>query len=210
MAEIKIEKKKPIWPWILLALVILALLYFLVFANDDGDIDDVDDTEQVQEDTAWENDTTTTWESETDTTAWNNQGDGVQGYLTYIEDDQRMGVDHQYTNNAIIRLMNAVQAKADELNYDVSADMQEVRQDAEAIQRDPSATTHANKIKDAGTKLANVIEGMQQEHFPNLSSDAEEVKTAAQNIDTSTQTLEQRDQVKKFFDEAGDILRKMS
>ncbi len=65
MAEIKIEKKKPIWPWIILVLVILALLYFLVFADDDDDKDDMDDmnTEQVEEETAWEDDTdTTTWE----------------------------------------------------------------------------------------------------------------------------------------------------
>lgn len=207
MAEIKIEKKKPIWPWIILALVILALLYFLVFADDDnGEIDDVE-TEQVEEGAVWQDEEeTTTWETETDTAT----GEGVQAYLTYISDNNRMGVDHEYTNNAIIQLMNAVQAKANELNVDINADIQAVRQDAQAIQRDPTATTHANKIKDAGTKLANVIEKLQKEKFPNLSSDAQEVKTAAQNINASTQTLEQKDQIKKFFDEAGDVLRKMS
>lgn len=210
MAEIKIEKKKPIWPWIILALVILALLYFFVFADDDNDdMEDVN-TEQVEESTAWDDDTdTTTWDNETNTD-WDNTGQGVAGYLTYISDNDRMGVDHEYTNNAIIQLINAVQAKADEMNYDISADMQAVRQDAQEIQRDPTATTHANKIKDAGTKLANVIEKMQMENYPNLSTDAQEVKTAAENINPSTETLQQRDQIKKFFDEAGDVLRKMS
>jgi hypothetical protein len=33
MAEIKIEKKKPIWPWIVAVLIIAALLYF-VFLKD--------------------------------------------------------------------------------------------------------------------------------------------------------------------------------
>lgn len=33
MAEIKIEKKKPIWPWIVVVLIIAALLYF-VFLGD--------------------------------------------------------------------------------------------------------------------------------------------------------------------------------
>jgi hypothetical protein len=217
MAEIKIEKKKPIWPWIVLALVILALLYFFVFANDDNDdLDDDMNTEQVEEGTVWDEDTTT-WDTQTDTTNWNRQGDtmsaagqGVDGYLSYISDNNRMGVDHQYTNNAIIRLMNAVQAKADEMNYDISADMQSVRQDAQEIQREPMATTHANKIKDAGTKLANIMEKMQKEKFPNLASDVQDVKTAAQNINTTTPTLDQRDQIKKYFDEAGDLLRKMS
>ena len=210
MAEIKIEKKKPIWPWIILALVILALLYFLVFADDDND-DDMDEieTEQVEEGTVWEDDTdTTSWETETDNLG--TTGAGVEAYLAYISDDAKMGIDHQYTNNAIIELMNAVQAKADEINYDISADMQEVRAEAQAIQQDPMALTHANKIKSAGTKLANIMEKMQKDQFPNLSQDVSEVKTAAQNINESTPTLDQKDQIKKFFDEAGDVLEKMS
>jgi hypothetical protein len=209
MAEIKIEKKKPIWPWIILVLVILAILYFLVFADDDDDLDEVE-TEQVEE-TTWEEEDaeTTTWEDQTDTTEWDTSG-GVEGYLAYISDQEKMGIDHQYTNNALIELINAVQAKADEMNFDISADMESVRQEAQAIKSDPMALTHANTIKSAGTKLANVMEKMQMEEFPNLSSDVTEVKTAAQNIEGSTPTLDQKDQVKMFFDEAGDLLKKMS
>lgn len=33
MAEIKIEKKKPLWPWIVVVLLIAALVYF-VFLRD--------------------------------------------------------------------------------------------------------------------------------------------------------------------------------
>jgi len=33
MAEIKIEKKKPIWPWIVVALIIGALIYY-IFVSD--------------------------------------------------------------------------------------------------------------------------------------------------------------------------------
>jgi hypothetical protein len=207
MAEIKIEKKKPIWPWIILVLVILAILYFLVFA-DDGDDDDIDDvtTEQVEEETTWEDDTeTTTWEEESDSI-----GQGVQSYLTYISDESKMGIDHEYTNNALIELMNAVQAKADDMNYDISADMESVRMEAKKITEDPMATTHANTIKSAGTKLANILQKMQQEKFPNLNNDVQEVMTAAKNIKGSEQTLNQKDQVNKFFNKAGDLLRKMS
>ncbi|MCY2688126.1 hypothetical protein [Salinimicrobium sp. TH3] len=209
MAEIKIEKKKPIWPWIILVLVILAILYFLVFADDDDDLDEVE-TEQVEE-TTWEEEDaeTTNWEDQTDTTDWDTS-EGVEGYLAYISDQEKMGIDHQYTNNALIELINAVQAKADDMNYDISADMETVRQEAQAIKSDPMSLTHANTIKSAGTKLANVMEKMQKEEFPNLSSDVTEVKTAAQNIEGSTPTLDQKDQVKKFFDEAGDLLKKMS
>ncbi len=34
MAEIKIEKKKPIWPWILVILLILAAIYFFWYSSD--------------------------------------------------------------------------------------------------------------------------------------------------------------------------------
>ena len=204
MAEIKIEKKKPIWPWIILVLVILAILYFLVFADDDNEeVEDVN-TEQIEEEeTTWEEEADTTWQEQANTGA-------VAGYLSYVADESRMGVDHQYTNNALIELMNAVQAKADSMNYDISADMQQVRQQAQKIQQDPAALTHANTIKDAGMQLANILQNMQEEEFPQLSSDVEEVKTAASNIDGSKQTLNQKDQVNKFFNEAADVLRKMS
>lgn len=45
MAEIKIEKKKPVWPWILVGLIILVVIFFLVFANEDDNEIDTDDTE---------------------------------------------------------------------------------------------------------------------------------------------------------------------
>ena len=220
MAEIKIEKKKPIWPWIVLILVILAILYFLVFANDDeaDDMDDMDDIEQIEEDEAvWDDADTTSWEEETDTTGWEMTRDTlgtsetiVTGYLTHVADSTKMGEDHQYTNMALLKLMDAVQAKAEEIDFDISADMAQVKKDAKAIEDNPMATTHANKIKDAGTKLANILEKMQQQKFPNLSKDVQEMKTAISKVDGSVQTLQQKEQIKKFFKEAADVLEKMS
>ncbi|MEP6260425.1 MAG: hypothetical protein ABJ092_02520 [Gillisia sp.] len=48
MAEIKIEKKKPVWPWILIGLIILAVVFFLVFANEDDD-EFNEDTDELRE-----------------------------------------------------------------------------------------------------------------------------------------------------------------
>ncbi|SHL74876.1 hypothetical protein [Flavobacterium saccharophilum] len=33
MAEIRIEKKKPIWPWIALVLIIGAIIYYVYFTD---------------------------------------------------------------------------------------------------------------------------------------------------------------------------------
>ena len=48
MTEIKIEKKKPVWPWIV-ALVLIAAMVYFVFLKDDG--------MQIQNSTETENNT---------------------------------------------------------------------------------------------------------------------------------------------------------
>ncbi|MDT0691613.1 hypothetical protein RM549_17610 [Salegentibacter sp. F188] len=205
MAEIKVEKKKPIWPWIIAALVILAILYFLFMDGNDDEVTDDYNEEQVVDTTYNE---TNTLEDNRDMPA--DTTGGVAGYLSHIGDKSRMGIDHEYTNNALIYLMNAVQAKANDLNVNIDADMQQIRQEAEAITRDPMATNHADKIKSAGNSLTNVIENLQQDEYPDLSQDVQEVRTAVEDIDPSVLTLEQKDEVNTFFDEAGDVLNKMS
>ena len=49
MAEIKVEKKKPVWPWILLILIIViaAALYFIGDTEDDSIDDAMDEMEEV-------------------------------------------------------------------------------------------------------------------------------------------------------------------
>lgn len=207
MAEIKVEKKKPVWPWILAGLILLAILYFLVFAGDDENDMEETNTEQVQDTTYQENNT---WQDQRNDTLSSTSNQGVSAYLSHVGDKSRMGIDHEYTNNALIHLMNAVQSKADELNINIDADMQQVRQEAQEITQNPQATNHANKIKSAGEKLTDVLRKLQEERFPNLSQDVEEVRTAVQNIEPSTLTLEQKDQINMFFNEAADVLRNMS
>lgn len=206
MAEIGIEKKKPIWPWIILVLVILAILYFL-FAGGDDDMDNMDDTntEQVVDTTTWDNemqDTTDAWDSD-DTL-------GVSGYISYVGDKSRMGIDHEYTNNALIRLMDAVESKAREENVNIDAEMQEIRQQANEVTQDPMATDHANIIKDAGSKIVDALQKIQQEKYPDLSQNVEELRSSLQEIDPSVQTLEQKEEVNSFYDKAADVLQKMS
>ncbi|CAM3549080.1 hypothetical protein [Flavobacterium chungbukense] len=54
MAEIKIEKKKPVWPWIVAILLIAAVAYY-VFAKDDETRND----RSVETENAVSTDTTT-------------------------------------------------------------------------------------------------------------------------------------------------------
>lgn len=212
MAEIKIEKKKPVWPWILLGLLILAVILYFVFANNDtrDDLDDTDDREQVRDTTYTNNqrtDNTTRWEDNTATTI---QGGEVENYISHVNDKSRMGVDHEYTNNALIHLINAVETKAREVNVDVDVAIQEMRNESREITQNPQGTNHANKIKNVGAKIAGTLEDIQEEKFPNLSDEVEEVKTAVRDIDATTLTLDQKDKINIFFNHAADVLKKMS
>lgn len=213
MAEIKVEKKKPVWPWILLGLIILGIILYFLFAN--GDTDDVDDMDrnQVTDTTNQTNQTT-----DRDTATWNNNqnetntanSQSVSRYISHVGDTQRMGIEHEYTNNALTHLVNAVEYKAREQNVNIDTDLQEIKNEAQNITRNPQATDHANSIKNAGSKIADALQKIQQEKFPDLSQDVEDVRTAAQEIETSTLTLDQKDQINGFFNEAADVLRKMS
>ncbi|GGF22282.1 hypothetical protein [Flavobacterium limi] len=45
MAEIKIEKKKPVWPWIVAILLIFGLVYYVFLRDDESQIDNSNNVE---------------------------------------------------------------------------------------------------------------------------------------------------------------------
>ena len=201
MAEIKIEKEKTIWPWILLGVVLVGLLlYFFVFRDNDAD-----STAQTMENT-------TSQAAISDTVAYGTayNSNSVADYVAYVNGAQAMGLDHNYTNGALLRLASAVQAKAEQINYDVQADIDRVKELANKITQDPTETTHANSIKQAAAILTSAMQRMQQAKFPDLSNESQEVSAAAGTISPEVLTLEQKEAVKSFFDESADLLQKMN
>jgi hypothetical protein len=204
MAEIEIEKKSPIWPWILLAiLIIAALLYFFVLADDD--VDDADDmnTEQVMDDDEMDNETMEYEDAE------NMQYvKAINEYDTYINNPE-MGVDHEYTNGALMKLISAVDATANNLGVDIDADLENARNEAQEITEDPMKVTHANSIKDAGQHILKALQTMQEEKFSNLSSAYSEVDAAFAKIEGAQETLNQKEEVKSFFTKVSSLLNSM-
>ncbi|SFF91794.1 MULTISPECIES: hypothetical protein [Salegentibacter] len=210
MAEIKIEKKKPIWPWILLGLIILAVIVYFVIADngdDDDDFNEEENTEQVA--TPME----TEEEEDTETARWeddNLSGDeSVSKYLTHIGDREKMGIDHEYSSEALIYLINALENRSEEANIDTEIEIQELKDDVRDIKEDPQKLTHANTINDVGGKIVDLMEKMQEEKFPDISQDVQEVRTALESIEPSTPTLDQKDAVNSFYKEAGDVVQNM-
>ncbi len=191
MTEIKIEKKKPVWPWILLVLGLLAAAWFFFFRNDR------DEPEETADKTALidihENNST------------------VAAYVTFINSDTNtMSLDHAFTSEALTKLTDAVDAMATEAGYDVKADIAKAKQLADEITADPMVTTHGDKIRSAADVLSTSLQNMQQAKYPGLGAEAADVKSAASAINPETLTLDQRDAVKSFFRKAADLLTKMN
>lgn len=209
MAEIKIEKKKPVWPWILLGLIILAVILYFVFAdNDDDEVLEEENTEQVMTTPETEEEFT-----DTETAEWEEDNlsgeESVSRYMTQIGDQEKMGIDHEYSSEALVLLINSLENRAEEANINTQVEIQELKSDVRQIKENPQSLTHANTINNVGTKIVTLMEKMQQEKFSNISTDVQEVRTALQNITPGTPTLEQKDAVNSFYKEAGDVLQKM-
>ena len=193
MAEIKIEQKKPIWPWILLGLIVLGLVWYFFMRNNDTRIEDEPVvTEQVVEE-------------------YNDVDDysAIALYSAYIADIDKMGLDHEYSNEALNYLIDAVEEKADMLNVDVKADLNEARKNASEITEDPNKLNHEDLIKNSGKIIARALTTLQAAKFPTLIDDVAKVNTAVNKIDTSVKTLDQKDKVNNFFKSAESLLLKM-
>lgn len=200
MTEIKIEKKSPIWPWILLCLIIVAVLIYVFAFNDDDETDNRRDnrTEQKMEET-----------QNTSQAASNNSA--VTAYVHFIQkDNDSMGLDHEFTNEALSKLTEATTALANEIDYNIRRDIEELKTHTDQVNTDPFETTHANSIRKSADILSDVLKNIQQEAYSDLGSEADKVKNAAKAIKPETQTLNQKEDVKNFFNESANLLEKMN
>jgi len=194
MTEIKIEKKKAVWPWALLCLGILALVIYLLYSythTDDSEVrENADDTGLIN---VHENNST------------------VAAFVTFVNGDaNKMSLDHAYTNEALLKLMEATNAMADEIGYNVRADLDKVKEYADKITLDPFETSHADNIRKAADILTNVLQNMQQAKYAGLTNEVAALRNASASINPDVLTLDQKDAVKSFFSEAADLLKKMN
>ncbi|MCO5252325.1 MAG: hypothetical protein M9949_13035 [Candidatus Kapabacteria bacterium] len=200
MAEIKIEQKKQAWPWVIAGLVIAALLlYFLVFSDNDKNTEEVTESEYV----------TNTNEPELIEVKENNST--VAAYVNYVENSKtKMSLDHEFTNEALLKLIDATNAMADEVDYDVRADLEKVKGYANMITEDPFVTTHADNIRMATDILTNVLQNIQKAKYPSLADEVQGLRSASESIKPGILTLEQKDAVKNYFAKSSDLLQKMN
>lgn len=200
MAEIKIEKKTKIWPWIIaLLIMVILLLYFLPFSTDDGNA--TEQKETVASAGAIKSDLIDIAEN----------NDSVAADVNFVKNsNESMSLDHAYTNEALLKLVAATEAMANEVGYDVLSDLEQVRDYAKSITIDPFETTHADNIRRADDMLTIVLQNIQKAKYPELEDEVTALQSAAQSIQIGVLTLDQKDAVKNYFEKAADLLQKMN
>lgn len=200
MAEIKIEKKKLVWPWILLALGVIAILiYFLVFQNYDEKMNEAPKTLEFKS------------VDKLDLISVKENNSVVEAYVNFVRtDENKMSLDHEYTTEALLKLIEATDAIAGEVGYEVQADLDKVKVYSKMIGNDPFETTHADNIKKADTILTDILQNIQKAKYPGLSDDLRELRNASEAIKPVILTLEQKKEVKAFFTKAARLLEKMN
>lgn len=210
MAEIKIEKKQPVWPWIIVALILLAAAYYFFYYRDHNmEADDMENDTINQID----NDAYNSTESDSTTMYNDTYGNGTKtgptaDYAGFVN-DPNMAMDHEYSNKALNLLIGATEDQARKSNVDVKADLDEARKQANAIKSDPKSLDHGDKIKSAAMKISSALKNIQEQNFPMLTSEANNVKDAASKIDATMATMNQKDNMKTFYQNASQLLQKM-
>jgi hypothetical protein len=202
MAEIKIKKKNLIWPWILLGFLLLGVRFYFVYTDND---DDNDITEQVMEDDGIDDEN-----YDLNAAAVAQYNITLNKYTAFIGDKENMGTEHEYSKGALTLLIDAVQAKADVLDIDVTADLAMARESANDILEDTYEVDHANLIKNSGAIITRALTTLQREKFPNLTNELSAVEQNLAAIKKNDQTLNQKSDVSTFFKAAETLLIKMN
>ena len=221
MADLRIEKKesKSFLPWILGLLLLGLAIWGIAELVGEDPIEGLADAEVVDEaaDRGSEivsNGNTYTLIDFDDPAAGDRFDDLATEYSTYTENlTGDMGLDHDFSHNALTQLANATVALASahgmQADLNVKEKAQMIRQKADAITADPYATTHADDIKAAAVSISEILGQIQQASYPGLEGASQEVMTAAQGITPETLTLNQKEDIRTFFGRARVLLDAM-
>lgn len=213
MAEIKIEKKRPVWPWIIVILIILALVIYFVYANrenEDYNDDFNDDVTTEQIDDSINGDMDNAYDPQQN---YRSSFDEFSAFEESISDSTRIAVDSSYTKKAFSNLARVVVGKADESSL----------QDSEALNDLRAYTTLSTPIsstlKGAGVSknfkivrdnVVKVLEAIQAKTYPELQSQITDLKQVAAKIDGSISMDKQQAHMHSFFRKSSDVLKAMN
>jgi hypothetical protein len=223
MAELHVEKKKksPIG-WIILGVIVLGLIIWFVASETNG-TQEVAQFRQNEEQTSeygreqsqavppFDND-----DRYRDRTGDRDRDMGrtasdrrIQEFLVFV-DERTDDMTTTKTREGLIKLSDALIAVSEQSDRQGAwqGELEQIKQQANRLQ-DNMTEQHSAVIQSAFSSAANVIQDIQNKYYPGLENDASDVMDAAQDIETQELASEQENEIKSFFNEAADVVRKM-
>lgn len=232
MTEIKIEKRKPVWPWVLAGILVLAIVGYFIMADDDNSRDRWDNN---RTETGAYNDNTTNREGD-----WNDGNDradnmnnrsgdrdnkifdnnnnnrtdartpAVANYVNYVKNDlDRNDLNNQTISQAFRQLSEATSAVASKTGYNANKSLDNIKQDINNLGNESLDRARAANIRKTADMVTNELVKIQQNHFPRLEGEAENLAGASSSIKPDELAQDQRGNIKDFLTEAADLLEKM-
>lgn len=201
MADLDIKKKsnkKPIL-WALLALVVVVALIWII-ADDNDDEEVYTENEEVVAEP--EN-----WGDDSGTSGYNLNAeaeDAIDQYDQFTADLGAIEIDHETSHKGITLLADALAA----LSTNTQNEVEELRQQADQLLKNPTSDEHAGIIRDAFITAANIIE-KQTADSDALAEESSEVTEAAQAVNGNVLVTNQKDAIKNFFDKIANTLNNM-
>lgn len=206
MAEIKIEKKSPIWPWILLVIAVIAIIAYFLYNNNDNSIYDNGGNSETMD--------TISNTYEESTAPHMGSTSAVQEFENSVKDSTRIGIDSTYTKTATINLAKVVLMKADELNLQPSIALENLRyysdqSDGMTNSELPERSDIIN-FKTVSNDIVAVLEILQTKSYPSLQDEVAELKQTSNKIDNNMATKEQQGTIQAFFTKARKVVNNMN
>lgn len=200
MAEIDIEKKKnkPVWPWILAALVLIGIIWAVAELDTSPEAEEVAVAEEpyVEEPIVREPQANQLGEAD------------FVAYVNDVEVKEQMGLSHEVTSTALNKLAEQLRdlTQNDEM---FAEEINSIEQYAQAITTDPESLQHADKVSAAFTNAANVIGNIQENRFPDAESAVNDLQEKARELEENQQLLNQKEAVSAYFEQAAEAVEEM-
>ncbi|MGI8634467.1 MAG: hypothetical protein ACR2KZ_03590 [Segetibacter sp.] len=134
----------------------------------------------------------------------------VAAFVAYVDANNKMLPDHSYINNALVKLADATNAMAGEINYTITPDLNKAKDFANKITQDANETTHSDNIRKSAEILSDALQNMQRSKYPGLSSSATELKGNADAITSNVLVHNQQAAIATFLKNSASLLQKMN
>ncbi|MGE5680635.1 MAG: hypothetical protein ACM34K_07130 [Bacillota bacterium] len=201
MADINIQPKKPSpWSYVLYGVALLAIA-FLVFRSTNRSNKPVE-TQSVVVDT-------------------NKVAGSVNAFISYIHNtnpNEETGSTNEGENSPqfasyglhlLSAAIGATVVRDEPKDEELNQMRQKLEQVSDSINSNWDATSKAQDIRMAFISAADLLNELQERHYPELKNNIQQLHKEAEAINPGLRATEQSVQVKKFFEQSGQVLQAM-